>query len=301
MYSIGVNLGFAVNRYPEPKDWVPLIADQIGVKRVQFVADLLNPSLPAQLRVRKVNEINKLAARHGIIIESAFTGAFTRVNHFGSTDPDVRDYWMEWFKAYIVQSSDMGAEIFGGHPGIMSLGVDNDPVLRREAIENIVDAWVELMEFAQGFGYTAAAWEPMSISREIGHTLFDARSFQDMLKAKTNLVGICYDLDHGDIESKDQRDLKPSEWISEFSSDIKMMHLKQTTIDRRKNMAFTKDNNLIGTIDAIQILEKLKSENVQECTLYLELGFRERNPDDRNAIQGNSASVDYWLNSGASL
>ncbi len=301
VYPVGVNLGFAVNRFPEPLDWVPLIADQIGVRRVQFVADLLNPSLPAKLRVKKVAEINKLIDSHGIVIESAFTGAFTRVNHFGSSDPEIRNYWLDWFKCYLTQSADLGAKTFGGHPGIMSKLVDDNPELRKVAIENIASAWLELMDFAQGLGYVAAAWEPMSISREIGHTISDARHFQNLLNSKSDLIGICYDLDHGDLETDDVKDLDPKEWIKSFSSEIKMLHLKQTTVDRRRNMSFTKKNNLVGTVDALEILKTLNASRVKECTLYLELGFRERNPDDKNAILENSESVDYWLKSGASL
>ena len=50
-YYLGINLGFAVNRYPEPEDWINAVAE-IGVNRVQFVADLLNPDLPSNLRLK---------------------------------------------------------------------------------------------------------------------------------------------------------------------------------------------------------------------------------------------------------
>ena len=301
MYPIGVNLGFAVNRYPEPNDWIPIVAEDIGVKRVQFVADLLNPALPGTLRARKVSEINRLCELYDIKIESAFTGAFTRVNHFGSEDPEIRAYWVKWYKDYIAQSADLGASSFGGHPGILSIKNDQNPQSRLDLLSRVVEAWNELMQFASDLGYKSAAWEPMSISREIGHTLEDARTLQNMFNSVSKEIGICYDLDHGDLVSHNSSDLDPVEWIAEFSSEIKMLHLKQTTKDRRRNMSFTKLNNEIGTVDGRTILSALSNSNVSTCTLFLELGFRERNPDDQNVLNEIRESVDYWKSSGSTL
>jgi hypothetical protein len=35
--------------------------------------------------------------------------------------------------------------------------------------------------------------------------------------------------------------------------------------------------------------------------MFLELGFRERNPDDKSVVSATKESVDYWIDSGASL
>jgi sugar phosphate isomerase/epimerase len=300
-YAVGVNLGFAVNRFPEPKDWVPVVAEDVGIKRVQFVADLLNPALPASFRAMKVKEINRLCSSYGIKIESAFTGAFTRVNHFGSEELELLEYWVGWFKDYIRQSSEMGATSFGGHLGILSLANDSDPNVRKVMLQRIVGVWHELDEFAQSKGMHKAAWEPMSISREFGHTLEDAREIQNMFKGPTSTMGLCLDLDHGDITSSNCADYDPVSWIAEFASELSMLHLKQTTKDRRKNMAFTEVNNLEGTVKAKEIIEALRRGNVAALTMYLELGFRERNPNDRLAVVENSESADYWLQAGATI
>ena len=50
-----------------------------------------------------------------------------------------------------------------------------------------------------------------------------------------------------------------------------------------------------------EILRTLNDNEVEPVTLYLELGFRERNPDDREAILQNSISVKYWLDAGTEL
>lgn len=300
-YFIGINLGFAVNRFPEPEEWTRAI-EQIGVKRVQFVADLLNPSLPRSFRYRQIERTQSLCRDYGISVESAFTGAFTRVNHFGSRNPEVRNFWIDWFAEYARQMSVLGVTSIGGHPGILSINDDDDKHIRKERIREIAGCWANVFESVGRFGIETILWEPMSISREIGHTLEDAQEFQELMKVYCgDSVKLCLDLDHGDIESSFSDDTNPISWIDKFNNDIGALHLKQTTPDRRKNLSFTPENNQIGTVDGTKILAALVSNFVNPLTMYLELSFRERNPDDRNAIYGNRMSVQYWQSLGASV
>jgi sugar phosphate isomerase/epimerase len=301
LYSLGVNLGFAVNRFPEPEDWIPLVSEQIGVRRVQFVADLLNPSLPGKIRSQKVRKINSLCEKHGVAIESAFTGAFTRVNHFGSADPEIRSYWKRWFFDYLEQSVDMGVTNIGGHPGILSQINNDDPVMRTKMLNQIAACWQEVFEFGAKIGLDFIGWEPMSIEREIGHTIIDAQNFQDLLNANGNNFRVCLDLDHGDLTSPNSEDRDPVAWIRHFSTDIGLLHLKQTTPDRRRNMPFTKENNQAGTVNAELIISELARAQVPSCSMFLELGFRERNPDDKSVVSATKESVAYWIDSGANL
>jgi sugar phosphate isomerase/epimerase len=300
-FFLGVNLGFAVNRYPEPEDWVSSVL-KIGVKRVQFVADLLNPSLPVALRRREINRIYSLCQKNEISIESAFTGAFTRVNHFGSSNPEIREYWINWFVEYARQMSIFGVTSIGGHPGIISIANDCDFQVRKNRIHEIAICWEKVLERTSKFGIKNILWEPMSISREIGHTIEDASNFQEILEKRGgNAFKICLDLDHGDIESTNLNDCNPIAWITEFRNKIGALHLKQTSINRRKHMSFTPSNNQIGTVKGAEIMSALRISHVDTLTMFLELGFRERNPDDRNSEEENRVSVEYWKSCGAQI
>ena len=48
MYKLGLNTGFAVNRYSDSDSWTKLV-NKCGINSVQFTADLLNPSLPQKI------------------------------------------------------------------------------------------------------------------------------------------------------------------------------------------------------------------------------------------------------------
>ena len=43
VYRLGINLGLTVNRYIEPEVWTKIVAEDLGLGYVQFVADLLDP------------------------------------------------------------------------------------------------------------------------------------------------------------------------------------------------------------------------------------------------------------------
>ena len=46
-FTLGINMGFATNRFPEPAVWAQLVSEEMGLHAVQLVADLLNPFWPA--------------------------------------------------------------------------------------------------------------------------------------------------------------------------------------------------------------------------------------------------------------
>ena len=48
-FRLGLNTGFAVNRYSEPEEWVRIIGDELGVEITQFTADMLNVDLSKKI------------------------------------------------------------------------------------------------------------------------------------------------------------------------------------------------------------------------------------------------------------
>jgi sugar phosphate isomerase/epimerase len=207
---------------------------------------------------------------------------------------------LKWFIEYAQQMTQLGVTSIGGHPGILSIKNDLDFTMRKKRLHEMAVCWQRLFESIEPMGIKNIFWEPMSISREVGHTIEDAFSFQELLeRVGGEHFKICLDLDHGDLQSDKDSDRDPLAWIKSFKNRIGALHLKQTTKDRRKHMSFTPSNNAVGTVDALKVIETLKDFSIDTLTMYLELGFRERNPDDKNAVIENLASVEYWRKAGA--
>ena len=56
---LGINMEFATNRFPEPEAWSRIVGEELGLKYVQFVMDLLNPFLPKIVIDREIEKIKK--------------------------------------------------------------------------------------------------------------------------------------------------------------------------------------------------------------------------------------------------
>ncbi len=294
-FILGINTGFAVNRYSEPEEWVRIVGEDLRLDTAQITADILSPDLPSSYRIRQIAKINKACAKYGVNISSAFTGAFTRVNHLAHPDEEVRRHWISWFKRFIEQSADLGAVALGGHFGIFTLRENRDPVIRKIRLQQNIDGWHEIADYAKNKGMKHMLWEPMSISREQGDTIDAARLLQDQVSFNAPIpFKICLDVDHGNLASDNPADTDPCAWIRAFKVDTAQIHLKQSSLDKRSNGPFTNEFNKKGRIHADKIIDTLISSGYSKIELLLELSFREREPSDSTVIEQLKQSVDYW-------
>ena len=46
MSTFGINLGFAIKRWPQPQQWARVVRDELDLDTVQFSFDLLDPWWP---------------------------------------------------------------------------------------------------------------------------------------------------------------------------------------------------------------------------------------------------------------
>jgi sugar phosphate isomerase/epimerase len=293
--KLGINTGFALNRFTTPQEWIPLVAETFGLRIVQFTADLLNPVLPDEIIAKQIEYINKLSSDYGIEIQTTFTSAFTRVNHLAHPDPDIRKYWVNWFYRFADISVKLGARSMGSHFGIFTVRDYNNQDIRQERFLQNIEEWKKIAKYAAAIGLDYLMWEPMSIPREMGENLKEAKRIQKTVNDDMAIpMKICLDVDHGDVSSLNQSDTDPYVWIREFSSDIAIIHLKQTLPDKSGYWPFTPDKNKYGKIIPEKLIATLREAGIEEATLILELGFRERQPYESRVIEDIKASVDYW-------
>ena len=292
--KFSVNTGFLVNRYPSPDQWC-LIIKELQVKNIQITADLFNPYYPDHILDEQVQSINQMSNKFGFNVYSAFTGAFTRVNHFCHPDEKVREYWLEWFTKFAKYTSKLGAKRIGSHIGILSIpdNLNSRSIFQSRCIEY----WKRFSSIAKGFGFKELSWEHMSISREQGHTCEDIDFLLGELKNTDIPIKLCLDPDHGDLSSDKPEDYEPYGLIKKYISYANQLHLKQTTYDNRKNGPVIASNNEKGLIKAGKVLEFIDKYNLPEnedLELILELNAREREPDDSEIVNNVRESVRYW-------
>lgn len=294
-YRLGINTGFAVNRYSEPEEWIRIVGEDLGLRVVQLTADMLNVDLPASVVARHVARISALCHQYGVEITSTFTGGLTRVNHLAHPDPEIRAHWIAWFKKFADLSADVGASTMGSHFGIFTARDDKDPIRRANRRADNISAWHEIAAYARDRGLKMLTWEPMSISREQGETLVEARRLHDDVNAGAPLpFGICLDVDHGDVMSPDPSDTDPYAWLHAFATESPHIHLKQSYANKGGHWPFTAEHNKCGRIVPQKVVDVLLEQGVEQVDLLLELSFRERQPTDSTVIEVLKESVTHW-------
>ncbi|MBW2968071.1 sugar phosphate isomerase/epimerase [Candidatus Woesearchaeota archaeon] len=289
---LGINTGFALNRFPRPEQWMQVIGEELGLSHVQLTADLLNPSLGEEITSDLVRRVKQCQAQYDVHIDSVMTGAFTRVNHFAHPDEAQRRYWLNWFHKLGDIAVELGATDLSSHFGIMCY----EDLHKRpdQRLYETVQMWKELAKYGQKIGLKTLSWEPMSIRREFGETLEETAKIQKMLDGSAIPVVLCLDVDHGDLTSQNPNDYNYRKWLERFADQSPFIHIKQSLQDKGGHYPFIDEYNRQGNVTPQEVLSILRQRGADDVTLLLELSFREREPTDSLVLQHLKESAAYW-------
>ncbi len=292
--NLAINLGFAVNRLTPPEQWVPYVRKCLGLNRVQLTADMFMPYLLDPLALKIARRTREIADAHGVMIDSTFTGAFTRLNHFSHPDPEVRQYWLRWFKAFADISVALGATSLGSHFGIQTMPDCLNSETREEMLQTALGCWRELAQYAREAGLSFLTWEPMSIPREYGETIRETERIQARLADFPLPMLLCFDVDHGDGNSPNKDDTDPYVWLERFGAITPLIHLKQSQLDKGGHWPFTAEHNAKGKIFPEEVIQALKRGQAREVCFILEVSFRERSAAERRMTEDLRQSIEFW-------
>ncbi|MGE5558446.1 MAG: sugar phosphate isomerase/epimerase family protein [Bacillota bacterium] len=289
--ELGINLGFAINKYLEPEEWTRIVHEELGLSNVQFVADLLNPFLPKDYVDEETARIKECAMKHRIKVRSVFTSAFTRVNHLMHPHEQARKIWLQWFKDLFFTASKLGAKTGGSHFGILTFASYQDEAKRKYLIEEGIRGWQELSFFAKDLGFDCLIFEPMSVPREMANTIEESLELMDRVNQDCGVpMRICLDIGHAPHPA--QRD--PYPWIERLGIFSPIIHIQQTVLHKSNHWPFTQEYNEQGIIHPEKVLEALAKSGVKETILMFEISHREHWDSDFRIIEDLKASVEYW-------
>ena len=290
-FRLGINLGFATNKYIEPEAWTRIVSRDLGLSYVQLVADLLNPFWPAEYIDDQITRINTAAKDNGIIIESIFTSTFTRVNHLMHPDSEARAFWLAWFRCFLDIGQRLGAKNAGSHFGIMTFDTYDDPDKRKYILEEGVKGWQNLSFYAKETGYDCLIFEPMSVPREMAITIEETKEILALVNTHCGVpLKVCLDVGHAPHPS--QRD--PYPWIEQLAAESPVIHLQQTVLHKSNHAPFTEENNRAGLITREKVMEAVKKSGCTDALFAFEISHREHWDTDFRIIQDLKESVDYF-------
>ena len=290
-YRLGINMGWAVNKYPEPEVWAHIVREDLGLGYVQMVADLINPFWPKDYLDDQIGRIRTACERYDIVVESLMTSSFTRVNHLFSPDARAREFWLEWFKDLVRIGAALGVRNAGSHFGIMTFATYDDPGKRAAAMDAGVMAWQDLTRTAAELGLSELIFEPMSVPREMANTVEETQQLLDAVNADAAVpLTVCLDIGHAPHPS--QRD--PYPWIVALAAQSPCVHLQQTVRDASKHAPFTAANNANGLIKREAVMDAVAKSGAVDILFAFEIAHREHWDTDFRIIGDLKESVDYW-------
>ena len=295
-YTLSVNTNPLVNRFAEPEDIVSVLADEIGIGHIQLVHEFINPSWDVKTITRLTTRMAKACASKKAKITSAMTGPYGRLNHFGHPDVEVRDYYVRWFKTFADIAADLACPSIGTQFAILTYADHDDPVRCNAIMALALDCWRDVAEHAARRGLKYLFWEPMSVSRELGHTLKATQELQNWINAAQLPIPLVpmVDIDHGDVSSPNSRDVDPYAWAQDFATQSPIIHIKQSSLNKGGHWPFTAQYNAEGKISPEKLLAAVRSGGGADNDFCLELAFREREPTDRNVVAALKESVAFF-------
>lgn len=294
--TLSLNTNPLVNRFAEPDDLIGTVARDIRIRDLQLTHEFVNPSWPAPVLRRLTREMDRACQRTGVRCTSGMTGPYGRLNHFGHPDPDVRRYYVDWFKTFADVIGDLGGASVGTQFAIFTFRDWDDPARREDLIRIALDCWAEVAEHAKAAGLSYVFWEPMSVGREFGETIPACLALQERLTAADMAIPMWMmaDIDHGDVTSADPADYDPYAWARAVPRVSPIIHIKQSLMDKGGHRPFTAEFNAKGAIQPAPLLEAFREGGAVNNEICLELSFKEREPNDRAVISDIAESVAFW-------
>jgi hypothetical protein len=81
---LGINVCFAVKRWPEPEQWIRIVKDELGLDCCQFSLDLVDPLLDESATMAYADTVRELAAAHELFILHELQKRLAALSHYAA-------------------------------------------------------------------------------------------------------------------------------------------------------------------------------------------------------------------------
>lgn len=288
MSVFGINLGFAIKRWPEPERWAQVVREELGLDTVQFSFDLLDPWWPEHERLAA--RARKAADAAGIAIHSAQVGlAKYTYNGLLHPDPHARAASVEWWRRAFRVTAELGATAMGGPLGALSLTELHETGLRERRYRELVETLHVLAEDARAAGLETLLVEPTPLPREIPSSIEESeRLASDMDDAA---VALRYVLDVGHALYRPLYGSETSlrEWLEPLAASIGVLHLQNTDFESDSHWGWPDGR---GKFDVPAFADDVRDTGLSHVPVFLEL-FDPFEADDVEVLARTRSSVEH--------
>jgi sugar phosphate isomerase/epimerase len=275
--TLGINLSFAVKRWPEPERWAAFVRETLGLTLVQFSFDLLDPWWSAALRDPIIKRIHQATEAQGITLHSAFVGlaAYT-YNALMHPDTEGRKAALEWYRRAIDLAAELGVSAIGGPVGGMSVDQYASAAEREARYHELLESLIQLTDYAARQGVTQWLIEPTPLPREVPATVTETQTLLRDLQGKTAIpLRLCLDVGHALYQPLYGQDVTLAPWLA-LGDAVAAVHLQQTDGQSDSHWGFTRE----GLIEPQQVRRLLDDAGLTDIPLILEVFYPFEASDD---------------------
>ncbi|MCS7087908.1 MAG: sugar phosphate isomerase/epimerase [Thermoflexales bacterium] len=272
-YTFGINLSFAVKRWPEPEAWAAIVREKMGLEWVQFSFDLLDPWWPAPERDALAQRVRRATEAQGIKIHSAFVGlaAYT-YNSLLHPLEEGRRAAREWWQRAIDLGAALGAKAVGGPLGGLSVNEFGDAACVQARYRALLEDIVRLSEHAKRAGLEMLLVEPTPLTREFPHTPEQAREMMEVLRSQVAVpIGYALDVGHALYRPLYGARAQLEEWLKPpLGEAIALFHLQNTDFQSDSHWGWPDER---GRFDVWQFAQTLRTHNLADRPIFLEVFY----------------------------
>ncbi|MCC6314941.1 MAG: sugar phosphate isomerase/epimerase [Thermomicrobiales bacterium] len=270
--EFGINLGFALKRWPEPEVWTALVRQQLGLTLVQYTLDMLDPWWPEPQRGRMAERVRRAAAAEGVAIHSAQLGiAWYTYNGLLDPNPDGRAVAREWWKRAVATTAELGARSVGGPLGALSVAAAADPVEREQRYMEMLDDVVAASEEARAAGLNAILVEPTPVPREIPSTITETARLLADLEGRTAVpIHLVLDVGHALYRPLYGNQVALSDWLAPLHDAIGVLHLQNHDYQSDAHLGWPNEH---ADYDVAAFAKEVREAGLANRPVILELFF----------------------------
>jgi D-erythrulose 1-phosphate 3-epimerase len=286
--DFGINLGFAIKRWPQPQEWARVVRERLGLDLVQFSFDLLDPWWPQHRRLAA--RAKHAADAHGIRIHSAQVGlAKYTYNGLLHPDPDARAASVEWWRRAIDVAAELGCNAMGGPVGAITVPEAARAGVRERRYEELVDGLVDLGDHARAAGLNALLVEPTPLPREIPSTIEESERLARDVGLRSE-VPVRYVLDVGHALYRPLYGETPlSDWLLALAPYVGVLHLQNTDFQSDSHWGWPDER---GLVDVPAFARDVAEAQLGDVPVFVEL-FDAFEAADEVVLERVISSVDH--------